>query len=288
MHQPDTDTLRSLDALAGLPLSPDLWKDLSAVDDAAPDAVERLVEIIRGDPVLAAEFTEAVRGTRCVAPGAGEVRRAVQARGTTSARCLVLTILVKHGLLEWARPGSQLDLSTWWRHSLGTALAGTRICALVPVRSVTACYAAGLMHDAGILAVDRYAPQVLDAIWMASRMAEGAAAEDERILGASHPELGRILSERWSLPEDSLDAVFRHHAPMSAEPRNRSLACVICVADVLMSPDWAWWYGGGPEEEYRNALAHLGLDEYRLRHVRDGAESDLRRLGSVLRWPRSH
>lgn len=281
----DTDTLRSLAVLRELPAAPKIWADLVAIDDAEPDAPDRCAAVITRDPVLAAGLVELVRGTSFLAVTEDEVRRVITSRGTESTRCLALALLFRTTMLRWGRPGSPLDRALWWQHSVGTAVAASRLARLMPVPALS-CWAAGLLHDAGILAVDRLAPQLL---WSGECL-EGTEAEDDpgRILDVSHCTLGGMLAERWRLPLRCPSAVLRHHEPAKAHPGERTLASIVCVADVVMSPDWGWWYDGGPEEEYRNALDHLGLDEYAIRNLREESEAEIRGWQPLLRWPVAH
>ncbi len=282
----DPDTLRSLDVLREMPAAPDVWADLVAIDDGDPDAVERCVRVIGRDPVLAADLVDAAGGAAFRAAGEADVRRAVASRGLVSTRCLVLSVLFRNEMLRWGRPGSPLDRMLWWQHSLGTAVAAGRVARMLTV-SPLAGHAAGLLHDAGILAVDRLAPQVL---W-GQVPRDDAGPEEEyagRVLDVSHTQLGGMLAERWRLPVRCPSAVLRHHEPTKANPGERTLASIVCVADVVMSPEWGWWYGGGPEEEYRDALAHLGLDEYAIRNLREETEAEMLAWRPLLGWPVAH
>lgn len=284
MH-PDADILRALDLYRSLPVPAPLWHRIAAVPVSGRDRIARLARIVARDPLLTVEFLEALGRPVLGHPGPQEILETVQVCGTAAARDLLLEILVKDSVFRWSLPGSGLDPATWWRHSLGTAAAAVRVAARVRGASARSCHEAALLHDAGVLAVDRLAPQVLCAAGVG---AEPTRDDDIRVLDASHHELGRRMAEPWRLGERSLSAILHHHHPMSAPPEHRTVACVVCVADTLMSPEDEWWYGGGPEEEYRNALAYLGLDEPALDDIRASVQVDLVRFGTVLNVPTRH
>ena len=287
---PDADHLESLKLFAQMPSAPPLWRRIDAVVGEERDAPGRLAALVSTDPVLTAEFVRDVHGGGTSGLAFRELLGAIQLRGITGSKRLILATLVKHGLVDWARPGSRLDRPTWWRHSVGTALAAGQIATLIKGASPKACHCAGLFHDAGILAVDWLAPQLLMSVGVPGEAADMQAPDDteERILGVAHVDFGRAMAANWAAPESALEGVSKHHAPLGATAEHRAVACIVCVADVLMSPAGAWWYGGGPEEEYRNALFHLRLEEHRLERVRDRVESELEQLSGLLLLPTRH
>jgi putative nucleotidyltransferase with HDIG domain len=285
---PQSHDLRALLSVTTLPPVPDALRAMWQLPDDLRAAPPRLAGIVERDPVLTSDLLRVVAGVHAgFGRRAATVLDAVSLLGAPAVKNLAIALLVKQDLLSWSRRSSQLDRAALWKHSVGTAFAATRLAALVKGASPVVAHAAGLLHDLGIVAVDLVAPQVLGALAGADPE-EAVAGEDRKILGAAHVELGRMVAERWHFPEETLDGIAHHHAPMRAPARHRTMACLVCVADVMTSADSPWWCGGGPQEEYERAVAHLGLQELTVSKVREAAEVELAQAGELLRMVRRH
>jgi HD superfamily phosphohydrolase YqeK len=105
------------------------------------------------------------------------------------------------------------ELKRCWQHTVATAVLAEEISHLCGVFSDSA-YAAGLMHDIGRLGLlvaypAEYEKTIRDA---AASCLDILDFERERF-GVDHAEAGRLLAERWRLPEEFLIVAGRHHDP---------------------------------------------------------------------------
>ena len=55
---------------------------------------------------------------------------------------------------------------------------------------------------------------------------------EEKILGYGHPEVGKLLAERWNLPPKLINVILHHHQPSSAG-RFAFEAAIVHLADIL-------------------------------------------------------
>jgi putative nucleotidyltransferase with HDIG domain len=96
-------------------------------------------------------------------------------------------------------------------------------------------YTAGLLHDIGKIPLDQYVAPVSPYFY---RAAHGEGRDLCNIeydhFGISHPEVGAILGERWSLPDNLIDCIRHHHAPEEADV-DRDLATIVYMGDLLMT-----------------------------------------------------
>ena len=112
-------------------------------------------------------------------------------------------------------------------------------------------FAAGLLHDVGLLVLAAESPRDLVAILAASRERNGYIAHVEiEQLGATHAEIGAYLLGLWGLPPSITEAVARHQTARQHDLPWESISTVY-VANALVeelyghdpyrrqSPTWA-------------------------------------------------
>jgi HD-like signal output (HDOD) protein len=125
------------------------------------------------------------------------------------------------------------DQRKFWLHSLMTATAAKRLSADLGYRFGGEAFTAGLLHDLGIPVICKYFGSSFVEI-INSVDIEGVTYEyaEERILGATHKEIGNYLIEKWNLPQTFADVILYHHIPSDSE-ENPILASIVHLADYM-------------------------------------------------------
>ena len=126
-----------------------------------------------------------------------------------------------------------LDPVVFWEHSLGCALVCRTLARKIKLHDPAKAYLAGLLHELGIVVNLWVLPQEFrTAFELAKREGIPLHEAEERCLGFTHSESGRMLAEQWALSPDLIDVVSHHHAPEQiAEPGG--LAALVHIADLL-------------------------------------------------------
>ena len=127
----------------------------------------------------------------------------------------------------------KLDPVVFWEHSLGCALVCRHLARKLKLSDPGNAYLAGLLHDLGIIVNLWVLPQEFRAAFEIAK-AEGIPLHEgeERSLGFTHSESGRLLAERWNLAASLIEVVSFHHSPEKAS-RNPELVALVHVADLL-------------------------------------------------------
>ena len=238
-----------------------------------------VVQVLKYDNVLTAKLLRA-----CNSPYFGleepvrSVDQAVLILGHQQILHIVLT-LAFGGAMMTPLPGYAVEANELWHHSLITATAGEVVASDFSEMNVepSVAFTAGLLHDIGKLVMGQtLTPEMQQAI--RSLIARGNISRvdaERQVLGTDHAEVGASLLQSWRLPEDIVEAVAHHHAPvLQPSPRFSVVTHVAnCIAHVVGSaPGWE-----GFAVHVDGAVAdHYGIDPGKIDslviHVRDSFE----------------
>ena len=92
-----------------------------------------------------------------------------------------------------------------------------------------------MLHDIGKVVLDQYISSNYPFFYRRTQIegTELCEAENEK-LGVTHPKVGGVLAENWSLHETLTDTITNHHYPEHATV-DPELAHLVYFADLLMS-----------------------------------------------------
>lgn len=127
---------------------------------------------------------------------------------------------------------SRLDL---WKHSVAVAICSKLIFRREFGRKGDSIYAAGLLHNIGILIEDQFLHHQFEEILHRMLETNKNISEVERdLLGFTHSELAGILAKRWALPDELVFSVGAHENPVIKEEKvNIQSAYTLYIADFV-------------------------------------------------------
>jgi len=106
-------------------------------------------------------------------------------------------------------------LSRVWQRSILTALAARELCSSAGKKEDA--FTIGLLHDIGLLAFYVYdRKKSLVILKKAENTGKMDLDDEKNFIGINHVEAGRLLAERWKLPEEIALVMTHHHE----EPQN--------------------------------------------------------------------
>jgi HD-like signal output (HDOD) protein len=132
-------------------------------------------------------------------------------------------------------PGDNLspDPVVFWEHSLGCALVCRHLARQINLSDPGKAYLAGLLHDLGIIVNLWVLPQEFRKAYDLAK-AEGIPLHEaeQRSLGFTHCDSGRLLAERWGLTPDLVEVITHHHSPDKSS-QHAGLVALVHIADLL-------------------------------------------------------
>ncbi len=210
---------------------PTLPTTVVALGQAVADercTVERILAILSKDPSLSAAMLRLANSVAYSGDGrVNDLRAAVMRLGFDA----VLNLGRTAAIIRTFKGSEHLDSTLLWQHSVAVALTAKAICRLQRNRPMEeTAFLAGLLHDIGKIALDycfsdEYAPVV-----EAFRAGEFIVEAEQRILGLTHAQVGAMVAENWSFPEDFVEAIRDHHTP----PKGAYLANLLHLSDLLV------------------------------------------------------
>jgi putative nucleotidyltransferase with HDIG domain len=204
---------------------------LKIINDPRSTARE-LVDIIETDPPLAARVLQLVNSAFC-APRQkiADLRQAVIFIGFEPLKELALSQTVCD-LFQKPSEIAGYSREAVWRHCVTVAHFAKLIYRREYGLNGSQAYAAGLLHDIGIIVEDQFMhSQFAAALNGLGRHAHDLPAAETSILGYHHGAIGMTLAVDWGFPAELCQGIGYHHEPESAAPEFRQLAATICLAN---------------------------------------------------------
>lgn len=204
---------------------------------------QQVVDLISQDKSLAAQCLHMANSPIFGRQTVDNVHGAVVALGMQRMRdialsCSVLTLLPKGK--------SDIDPVVFWEHSLGCALVCRQFARKIGFPDPGKAYLGGLLHDIGIVAHLWIIPHEYQATLRLAQAEHIALHEaEQRSLGFTHCDTGRIVAERWQLTPELVAVIACHHDPPSAAA-HRDLVALVALSDLLCR---IWGLGYGYIEE---------------------------------------
>jgi len=218
-----------------LPSLPSLYLELVAELKSEEPSPERVARIIAGDPAMNAKIIQMANspfwGLRTTIT---QPREAVLFLGLQTISALVLSIHV-FSCFD-ARRLAAGKLSDFWAHSTMVSgyvrgIARIERCDPALVGEATI---AGLLHDLGKLVLANSLPQPYqEALKLAAAEAIPTWQAEQRVIGASHAEIGAYLLALWGLPQRVVEAVAWHHRPSDSRVLTGKTIAMVHAANLI-------------------------------------------------------
>ena len=233
LHQRIADRIAS--GAVELPMLPQVASEVLAQGGSESTDVRRLADLLHRDQALAGHVLRVANSAAFV----GDVRiqsiqQALIRIGLVQMREIVVGVAL-HGKIFRGDSHKQL-LASLWAHSTVAGLYAKEIARHLRT-NVEVAFVCGLLHDVG-------KPVVLGLLLDVCKETGETVAPDACIatLDAFHTQVGRLLAERWELPDTVLEAIARHHEIETAADLGKATqvtALADLMAYVVVKPDEA-------------------------------------------------
>jgi len=231
MNPPDLD--RVISRVDDLPTLPRTVLRITELVNDPQSSARDLARVITDDQVLAARLLKLVNSSFYGFPQRiSTITGAIVLLGFDAIRNLLLTTSV-FDLFSNRNKANLIRQEQFWDHSLGCAVGAKVIGNYLRYDKVEELFVCGLLHDIGKIVEMIFLQETFKEInHLVKEKNILMIAAEEKILGYSHPLVGKLLAERWNLPP-KLSAVILHHHRPSEAGRFVQEAAIVHLADIL-------------------------------------------------------
>lgn len=253
---------------------PEVALKVMQLSQSASVPVSELSAWVERDPAIAGKVLKVANSAMYAAAGTiSSIPRAVNMLGVTTLRSIVVSVAYQQ-VTKHSPSAPLFDIKQLWAHSFATAVAARKIAECGATELREQMYLAGLLHDIGILMLDRMAPGALNKIIEAARKHGITMSSVERqVVGFDHAELGGIVAKNWGFAPCMVDAIRYHHDPEAAQ-ESPIPACIVCVAnDIVLGAGLLNQAAAGTPNMF--AREKLGLTEEQIGLVTESIVTEL-------------
>lgn len=191
-----------------------------------------LETILERDASIAGKILRVANSAAYSSQPIASVGRAVTMLGLNTVRSLVVSIGFQN--FSSGRSRSQnFSKVEFWKHSLAVALSARVLARMKAPALAEEAYTAGLMHDMGLMIIDRFCPAELDrAITGAQEQGEPLSQVLEKVVGFHEAQVSAMMAERFRLSERIRHAIEFHLNPI-ADDKHQEASMLVSAANTL-------------------------------------------------------
>ncbi|MBI5577980.1 MAG: HDOD domain-containing protein [Deltaproteobacteria bacterium] len=248
-----------------------------------PDASAAQIEdVLKYDPGLTANILKLTNSAYFGLPSrVSSIRQAIMLLGWKRLLQLVMTMCMSAQMTK-PLPGYGLSRGELWRHSVAVSVAADVLVKSLSIPDADEVFTAALLHDIGKLVLGEYVQEDLREIEQMVGKGISFEVAEFVVLGTNHAQIGALILQNWSLPQELVNAVSRHHDPDQCGHACR-LSDVVHVADIL---GWMTGYGRGrngqPVEPAFEVTERLGIGDGQMEKLAEKTRQEVTRLSGIL------
>lgn len=195
-----------------LPMLSQIANTVLRLADNPTSSAKEIEKAIERDLALASKILKVANSPYYGVQGVSSIARAVSVLGMNTVRSLVVSLSYQQ-MISTRSQAQKFRRTEFWSHSIGVAITSRIIGKMLMPQKAEELYLAGLMHDIGMLVLDRFLPTDLDvAIYTAQNRKIPLHMAEKLILEYDHAQVGGLLAERWGLSKVISNAIKHHHS----------------------------------------------------------------------------
>lgn len=240
---PATHSLRST-AVSDLkfPPMPQTLTDIMRLRAEGAADVERLIEVVKNDPGIAASVLRRVNSAYYgLSRKVSQVDKAIGLLGYKEVYGLALAAVVRQAFAFQGTEEAGAIYRHIMRHSVATATIARKLAEQISPIATETAFTTGLLHQLGRLLLLSAVPRPYAELWLrlspakdTSTLVSPTPAMERFVFKTDYTQLGLVLAQHWGLPEEMMSVIRSHHDPDGIDaPFVRGLALMVAVGHAV-------------------------------------------------------
>lgn len=194
-----------------LPVLPQIVSQVLKIADDPNASAKSLEKLIEHDAAICAKILRVANSPYYGLSGCASVARAISVLGMNQVRSLVVGIAYQQ-MISAKQHSASFNKTEFWQHSLAAATAAKILAKLKMPQKSEELYGAAMMHDVGLLVMDRFCPDQLDqAIRYCNETGMQLHEAEKMLFDFDHAQAGGMLADKWQIDGMLRDAIAHHH-----------------------------------------------------------------------------
>lgn len=215
-----------------LPMLSQIANTVLRLADNPTSSAKEIEKAIERDLALASKILKVANSPYYGVQGVSSIARAVSVLGMNTVRSLVVSLSYQQ-MISTRSQAQKFRRTEFWSHSIGVAITSRIIGKMLMPQKAEELYLAGLMHDIGMLVLDRFLPTDLDvALYTAQNRKIPLHMAEKLILEYDHAQVGGLLAERWGLSKVISNAIKHHHS-VENDHETQLTTSIVAIANNL-------------------------------------------------------
>ena len=271
--------LEKVSSFPNMPKAAIKLRALISKEDASIDEIEN---ILRHDPGLAANVLRLANSAFFgVSAKVTTLKQAVVLLGVKRFSKIAFAACTSN-LMNAAVEGYGLSPEGLWLHSIAVSTTAEALAKNRKLEESNDFFTPALLHDLGKLVLGKFVKAEQEKFDSLLGNSVPFVFAEKGVLKTDHAEIGALILNRWSFPDDLVRAVRWHHNPEGVENPNKH-ADIVYLANLLCHSNDA---GQSDEEQinkpYSSVLDRLGLSSEQYEVFAEKASNWMTKLSDTL------
>jgi putative nucleotidyltransferase with HDIG domain len=244
-------------------------RNLFKKDDVPIDEIEN---ILRQDPGFSANILRLANSAHFgLSSKVGSLKQAVMLLGLKRFEQIAISAYMNN-TMDKPVEGYDLPPGILWLHSIAVATTAEALAKFFKIDYSYDVFTPALLHDMGKLILGKFVKEESKQIESIVERGESLVRAEHMVLGTDHAEIGALILQNWSFPNDIVDAVRWHHDPEYISTTYKRLKNPSIQSDIVYISNLIFQSIGGsdsvdgklsmPPSEVLNRL-RINLDQYK-------------------------
>ncbi len=225
-------TIKKLEGLKHLISIPKIILEVSQTIKNNPGNIKKLAWLMEKDQGLTTKILAVANSPLYgLQKKVSSLEFALMIMGTDEVVRIVTAISLSESLK--IKSTKDFDYMEYWKHSMLVGMAARDMSIRLGFSDFFGeAFLAGMLHDVSIQVFAQHFPKEFEEIIEFSKNNKKFFNCEKEVLGITHDKIGKILVDKWKLPEIIAETIEYHHLPSSA-PNNKQLASLVHLADSM-------------------------------------------------------